>query len=81
MISQEVDSRSLFAKPFPLEAQIDALSTFFTTHAPVNCVRMRRVLGSKVFRGSIFVEFATVEEADKVRGAGMQAAERKGLGF
>ena len=67
MIQKEVDSRSLFAKPLPMDADMDAVSTFFAAHAPVNCVRMRRVMGNKAFRGSVFVEFATVEDAEKVR--------------
>lgn len=39
---------------------------FFSKFATVNAVRLRRHLTSKDFKGSVFVEFATKEEADKV---------------
>ncbi|KAG2490562.1 hypothetical protein HYH03_010956 [Edaphochlamys debaryana] len=67
-ISKVVDARSLYARPFPVDATVDALSAFFQTQAPVNCVRMRRHLKSKMFKGSLFVEFASPEDADKVLG-------------
>ncbi|PRW45723.1 la 1 [Chlorella sorokiniana] len=66
-VSREVDSRSLYASPFPFDATLDALSDFFRQHGEVRCVRMRRHLASKDFKGSVFVELASVEEADKVR--------------
>eukprot|EP00798_Chlamydomonas_sp_ICE-L_P031970 gene31970-33897_t len=66
VIAAEVDGRSLFAKPFPMDASMDTLFDFFSKYAPVNCVRMRRVLSSKAFRGSIFIEFASTEDAEKV---------------
>jgi lupus La protein len=66
-VGQEVDARSLYASPFPYDASLDALTAFFAAHGTVRCVRMRRHLSSKDFKGSVFVEFATKEEADKVR--------------
>ncbi len=44
------------------------LTTFFAGHGPVKCVRQRRYLvaHSKAFKGSCFVEFATVEDMEKV---------------
>lgn len=65
-ITAEIDARSLYARPFPMDSDIDNLTNFFSTHAPVNCVRMRRVLGNKHFKGSVFVEFASQADADKV---------------
>lgn len=47
-------------------ATVDAISEFFNNHAPVNCVRMRRHARSKGFKGSVFVEFTSVEGAEKV---------------
>ena len=40
--------------------------------AQVNCVRMRRHMTSKTFKGSVFLEFDTVETMEKVwsRGRG-----------
>ena len=54
------------AAPFPYDATLDALTAFFADVAPVNCVRMRRHLQSKDFRGSIFIEFASEEVAKEV---------------
>ena len=45
-----------------------AAAAFFGQAGAVNCVRMRRHLTSKDFKGSVFVEFASQEEADKVGG-------------
>lgn len=45
------------------------LLAFFSAHAPVNCVRLRRHAASKAFKGSVFVEFASLADAEKVRGA------------
>ncbi|KAL4447785.1 hypothetical protein ABPG75_005004 [Micractinium tetrahymenae] len=67
-VAREVDERSLYASPFPFDATLDALSDFFRQHGSVQCVRMRRHLQSKDFKGSVFVEFSSVEEAEKVRG-------------
>jgi hypothetical protein len=63
-----VDERSLYAAPFPFDATLDALSDCFRAQggATVQCVRMRRHLTSKDFKGSCFVEFSSKEEADKV---------------
>lgn len=62
----QIDQRSLYASPFPFDTSLDAITAFFSEQAPVNCVRMRRHAESKDFRGSIFVEFADEETAQKV---------------
>ena len=62
----QIDQRSLYASPFPFDTTLDAITAFFSEQAPVNCVRMRRHAESKDFRGSIFVEFADEETAQKV---------------
>ncbi len=62
----QIDQRSLYASPFPFNTTLDAITAFFSERAPVNCVRMRRHAESKDFRGSIFVEFADEETAQKV---------------
>ena len=62
----QIDQRSLYASPFPFDTSLDAITAFFSEQAPVNCVRMRRHAESKDFRGSIFVEFADQETAEKV---------------
>lgn len=65
-VTAEVDERTLFAEPFPFDVTLETLTTFFRSILPVNCVRMRRHIQSKDFRGSIFVEFESVEAAEKV---------------
>ncbi len=66
-VAKKVDARSLYAAPFPFDTTLDAVTAFFNTVAPVNCVRMRRHIVSKDFRGSVFVEFASEEQAAEVR--------------
>lgn len=61
------DECSLFAAPFPFSATLEQLTAFFSKVAPVKCVRMRRHLNSRDFRGSVFVEFDTLESANKVK--------------
>jgi hypothetical protein len=65
-VTKELDERSLYASPFPYDSSLDAITSFFQQHAPVKSVRMRRHLTSKDFKGSVFVEFAAKEEAEKV---------------
>ena len=57
----------MYAAPFPYTATLDDLTAFFAAHAPVNCVRQRRHLTSKDFKGSCFVEFASVDAATQAR--------------
>lgn len=61
-----IEERSLYAAPFPHDESLDSLVAVFSPHAPVNSLRMRRHLNSKDFRGSVFVEFASKEDAEKV---------------
>ncbi|GIL46268.1 hypothetical protein Vafri_3288 [Volvox africanus] len=65
-IARAVDARSIYARPFPMESTVDAITEFFSSYAPVNCIRMRRHARSKSFKGSVFVEFGSLEDAEKV---------------
>lgn len=58
--------RTLYAKPFPEDATIESLTEFFSKYGEVLSVRLRKVPQNKKFKGSIFVEFATPEVAQKV---------------
>eukprot|EP00983_Pelagomonas_calceolata_P099694 1158485-Pelagomonas_calceolata.AAC.8 len=49
----------------PMSCVRTQLTEFFAQYAPVNCVRMRRHIVSKSFKGSLFVEFASVADAEK----------------
>ncbi|GFR42570.1 hypothetical protein Agub_g3468, partial [Astrephomene gubernaculifera] len=73
-IARAVDARSIYARPFPMDATVDAITEFFSGHAPVNCVRMRRHMRSKMFKGSVFVEFASLEDAEKVMAQSLEFA-------
>lgn len=51
-----------------MDASIDSIQAFFAEHAPVNAVRLRRHITSRDFKGSVFVELASVEQSDRVVG-------------
>lgn len=65
-IAKDIDSRSLFASPFPYNSSLDELTDLFQGLGDVKSVRLRRHLASKDFRGSIFIEFSSKDEAAKV---------------
>ncbi len=67
-ITKSIDERSLYAAPFPFDASLDAIQDMFAGHGPVNCVRFRRHMASKDFKGSVFVEFTSKEAAEEVQG-------------
>ncbi|KXJ19611.1 Lupus La protein-like [Exaiptasia diaphana] len=52
-------------KGFPKETTLDQLEEFFGTYGNVVYIMMRRVYQTKEFKGSVFVEFTTLEEAKK----------------
>jgi lupus La protein len=59
--------RSIYAKGFGEEtptSQFD-IEAFFAEHGPTNVVRLRRTEDTKLFKGSVFVEFADEETATK----------------
>lgn len=66
-VLHEVDSRSLYAGPFPFDTSLDEIVNFFEGVSHINSVRMRRHVNSKDFKGSVFVEFCTPEEAQHVQ--------------
>lgn len=64
--STETMSRSAYIKGFPTSATLDEIQACLEPHsAHIQAVRMRRVPNSKEFKGSVFVEFATEEEAKR----------------
>jgi lupus La protein len=65
-IAKDIDSRSIFASPFPFNTSLDELTDLFQALGDVKSIRLRRHLASKDFRGSIFIEFSSKEEAAKV---------------
>lgn len=61
-------TRSIYAKKFPAEMSMDELKAFFSPYGKVLSVRMRRLPQSAggAFKGSVYVEFASEEEAKSV---------------
>mmetsp|Transcript_8167 Transcript_8167/g.37141 ORF Transcript_8167/g.37141 Transcript_8167/m.37141 type:complete len:208 (-) Transcript_8167:1529-2152(-) len=55
-VDAEVEQRSLYVSPFPMDVTIDELRAFFSQHVEVLSIRLRRHAVSKDFKGSIFVE-------------------------
>ncbi|KAK2078621.1 hypothetical protein QBZ16_003461 [Prototheca wickerhamii] len=66
-LSKQVEERSLYVSPFPFDTTLDQLTEFFAKVGDVRSVRMRRHLSSKDFRGSVFVELSSTEEAQRKR--------------
>jgi len=64
-LEDTLTQKSIYAKKFPSDYSIDQVQQFFQTYGNVASVRLRRAL-NKQFKGSVFVEFNTVEEAKKV---------------
>eukprot|EP00884_Botryococcus_braunii_P022248 jgi/Botrbrau1/8707/Bobra.0311s0019.1 len=67
-VNAQAEERTLYVSPFPFDVTLEPLLVFFRTVAPVNCVRLRRHTYSKDFRGSVLVEFASLEDAEKAKG-------------
>lgn len=66
VVAQEIDARSLMVGPFRFDVPLEELEGYFETLGKVNAVRMRRHVSSKDFRGSVFAEFESQEECDRV---------------
>ncbi|GBG82362.1 hypothetical protein CBR_g34646 [Chara braunii] len=71
-LTEKINARSLYAAPFPWNVTFDAVTEFFSKFAKVNSVHLRRHSMSKDFRGSVFVEFATEEDAKRVKAMKLQ---------
>ena len=56
----------LLAHQFSLHSRFLSSTEFFAKVGDVRSVRMRRHLSSKDFRGSVFVELSSTEEAQRV---------------
>jgi lupus La protein len=60
------DERSVYAKGLPLDSTIDSVQQFFQKFGNVQSVRLRRQIGSKDFKGSVIVEFDSIDKAQEV---------------
>ena len=65
----DIDERSIYAKGFPIvegETTIESVTALFSKFGEVRSVRFRRVPKTHLFKGSVFVEFGTKDEATAV---------------
>lgn len=62
-----ITEKTIYAKKFPLTHSMDQIQQYFQPYGNVMAVRLRRNL-ARNFKGSVFVEFNTIEEAKKVAG-------------
>jgi lupus La protein len=80
-VAKEIDERSLVAGPFRFDIGLEEIQNFMESIGAVRSVRMRRHMQSKDFRGSVFVEFTSVEEAARVLKASKKEEDGKGFVF
>uniref|UniRef100_T1IUN2 Uncharacterized protein n=1 Tax=Strigamia maritima TaxID=126957 RepID=T1IUN2_STRMM len=64
-IDFKVEPRSIYAKGFPQDTQLDDILEFFDSHGPIENVFMRRFRNDKKFKGSVFTLFKSEETAEK----------------
>lgn len=77
-IAEEIDARSLLVGPFRFDVTLEELEEYFQSSVgKTNAVRMRRHVSSKDFRGSVFAEFESIDEAERV----LKASEGGGFVF
>lgn len=58
----EAKNKTVYCKPFPKDIEMASLEAFFAKHGKVVYIMMRKDKDKK-FKGSVFVEFSTQEEA------------------
>jgi lupus La protein len=66
---RDMDARTIYAKGFPrdTETTLEEIEKVFSSlGGTVRSVRMRRFPSTKLFKGSVFVEFATEQDAQHV---------------
>lgn len=85
----DADERSIYAKgPFPADTTLEALQAFFEPFGAVKHIQMRRTGvaskaagGERIFKGSVFVEFASKAQAEAFLAAWKSAEEGKKPSF
>ncbi|KNC53125.1 sjogren syndrome antigen B [Thecamonas trahens ATCC 50062] len=73
----DIDERSIYAKGFVRDGEvttIESITELFAEHGKVLSVRLRRTPQTHLFKGSAFVEFATVDEAKAIIAKEIRAA-------
>ncbi|PJF18115.1 Lupus La protein [Paramicrosporidium saccamoebae] len=74
--SRETLGCTVYVKGFPQTATLDELEEFFSQHSEhVQAIRFRRFPKDRVFKGSVFVEFTTEEEATRFAGLSLSYNE------
>ena len=62
---QEIKTRTVYVKGFPVDTKLDEILEFVKPHGTVEKIVMRHVKGRPTFRGSVFVTFADKEAAQR----------------
>ncbi|BFY97835.1 hypothetical protein BsWGS_00875 [Bradybaena similaris] len=62
---EEINARTVFAKPFPLDVKLDDLLEFFEGYGQLDNVFMKRHFQKKTLKGSVLVTFSNKEDAAK----------------
>jgi lupus La protein len=73
----DTTAQTIYAKGFPSDYSMEQVAAFFQEQLKegeaLNCTRMRRMHGTKEFKGSVFVEFSSVECAVRVAALELKA--------
>ena len=76
--ARDAMARTLYVKGFPQTATLDELQEFFAQHSQtVEAIRFRRHKTTNTFKGSVFVEFSSEEEANKFASLDLSYGEQK----
>lgn len=75
--AQDNLNTSVYVKGFSLTASLDEIETFLASafDGKIQAIRMRRNPKSKEFKGSVFVELASAEEAERLAGMTLSLPE------
>jgi len=71
-VNDQISARTLYAKGLPDDSTIESVKKIFEAHGKVDAVRLRR-RKDKAFKGSVFVEYSTNEEAENAAKLQIQA--------
>ncbi len=65
-MSNTIDERTVFVDGFTVEPTDDALTKFFSKHGKIKSLHKRNDRKSKQFKGSIMIEFETLDDAKSI---------------
>jgi RNA recognition motif-containing protein len=62
-MSNTIDQRTVFVDGFSDDVTEDSIRDFFTKHGTAKSIHMRKDKSTNAFRGSVYIEFETAEQA------------------